>query len=161
MILREKLIALRETAGLSQLAVANTLGVSRQAVSRWESGTSAPSRENLWALAQLYHVSLDWLCDEGSHAPCEQEATGSKQPQQTEVDSLHSVPAQKPATVKPVQKKQHIIFAILAAAMLLSFALFVLLSSCYGRGTKQEIPIDDLSEDKIVIPAEREFHIQW
>ena len=38
MTLREKLIVLRDKAGISQMSLAHQLGVSRQAVSRWESG---------------------------------------------------------------------------------------------------------------------------
>lgn len=38
MTLREKLIVLRDKAGISQMALAHQLGVSRQAVTRWESG---------------------------------------------------------------------------------------------------------------------------
>ena len=45
MTLREKLIVLRDKAGISQMALAHQLGVSRQAVSRWESGDATPSME--------------------------------------------------------------------------------------------------------------------
>lgn len=40
MELKEKLVTLRKEKGLTQLAVAEKLGVSRQAISRWESGVS-------------------------------------------------------------------------------------------------------------------------
>ena len=40
MTLREKLIVLRDKAGISQMTLAHQLGVSRQAVTRWESGVS-------------------------------------------------------------------------------------------------------------------------
>lgn len=43
------------------MELANQLGVSRQAVSRWESGDTTPSVDKLKALAKLYGVSLDWL----------------------------------------------------------------------------------------------------
>ena len=46
MTLRDKLIVLRDKAGVSQMALANRLGVSRQAVSRWESGDTTPSIES-------------------------------------------------------------------------------------------------------------------
>lgn len=64
MTLRDKLIVLRDKAGVSQMALANRLGVSRQAVSRWESGDTTPSIDKLKALAKLYDVSLDWLCSD-------------------------------------------------------------------------------------------------
>lgn len=64
MTLREKLIVLRDKAGISQMALAHQLGVSRQAVSRWESGDATPSMDKLKALAKIYNVTLDWLCND-------------------------------------------------------------------------------------------------
>lgn len=61
MKLEERLTALRKEKGLSQLELAEALGVSRQAVSRWEVGASAPGTENLLALSRLYGVPLDEL----------------------------------------------------------------------------------------------------
>ncbi|HIW76496.1 MULTISPECIES: helix-turn-helix domain-containing protein [Gordonibacter] len=57
----ERLAARRRQAGLSQEALAAQLGVSRQAVSKWERSESSPDTDNLIALAQLYGVSLDEL----------------------------------------------------------------------------------------------------
>ena len=51
----------RRAAGLSQESLAEQLGVSRQAVSKWERSESSPDTDNLIALAQLYGVSLDDL----------------------------------------------------------------------------------------------------
>lgn len=57
----QRLAARRKQAGLSQEALAEKLGVSRQAVSKWERSESSPDTDNLIALAQLYGVSLDDL----------------------------------------------------------------------------------------------------
>lgn len=46
---------------MTQEFVSETLGVSRQAVSKWENGTSDPSTSNLIALAKLYGVSSEEL----------------------------------------------------------------------------------------------------
>ena len=46
---------------MTQEFVSETLGVSRQAVSKWENGTSDPSTSNLLALAKLYHISAEEL----------------------------------------------------------------------------------------------------
>ena len=51
MTLREKLIVLRNKAGISQMSLAHQLDVSRQAVSRWESGDTTPSMDKLKALS--------------------------------------------------------------------------------------------------------------
>ena len=49
---------------MTQEFVAETLGVSRQAVSKWESGASAPSTTNLMALAKLFGVEAEELLKE-------------------------------------------------------------------------------------------------
>ena len=59
----EKLIRLRRREGLSQEALAEALGVSRQAVSRWEQGTALPDAAKLLPCARLFSVSTDWLLD--------------------------------------------------------------------------------------------------
>ena len=51
----------RKDAGFSQEELAEKLGVSRQAVSKWERSESSPDTNNLIALAKLYEVSLDDL----------------------------------------------------------------------------------------------------
>ena len=56
-----RLYELRKKAGLSQEELANLVGVSRQAVQKWEAGTSRPDVDNLTALAGYFNVTLDWL----------------------------------------------------------------------------------------------------
>lgn len=51
----------REQCKMTQEFVAEHLGVSRQAVSKWENGTSDPSTSNLLALAKLYGISAEEL----------------------------------------------------------------------------------------------------
>lgn len=59
--LGEQLRAERTRCKMTQEFVAETLGVSRQAVSKWENGTADPSTANLFALAKLYGVSAEDL----------------------------------------------------------------------------------------------------
>lgn len=59
--LGEALKARRTAAGYTQEYVAEALGVSRQAVSKWENGASEPSTANLMALAKLYGLTVDEL----------------------------------------------------------------------------------------------------
>lgn len=59
--LGETLKEYRTNCKMTQEFVAESLGVSRQAVSKWESGVSDPSTSNLIALAKLYKVSVEEL----------------------------------------------------------------------------------------------------
>ena len=54
----------RTQCKMTQEFVAETIGVSRQAVSKWENGTSDPSTSNLFALAKLYGISVEELLKE-------------------------------------------------------------------------------------------------
>lgn len=58
---QQRLYELRKRSGLSQEGLADLLGVSRQAVQKWEAGTSRPDLDNLAALARYFNVSLDYL----------------------------------------------------------------------------------------------------
>lgn len=59
-----RLAAIRRERGYSQEALAAELGVSRQAVSKWERAESSPDTDNLIALAELYGMTLDQLIRE-------------------------------------------------------------------------------------------------
>lgn len=61
MSLGERMKEQRKNAGLSQEKVAELVGVSRQAVTKWETGQSAPSTENLFKLAEIFGTTVDIL----------------------------------------------------------------------------------------------------
>ena len=61
MTLGEKITDLRKKRGLSQEDLAITLGVSRQAVSKWELGDATPDTDKIIALADYFDVTTDWL----------------------------------------------------------------------------------------------------
>ena len=58
---RDRLYQLRRGRGISQEELANAVGVSRQAVQKWEAGSSTPDLDNLSALAEYFGVTLDYL----------------------------------------------------------------------------------------------------
>lgn len=61
MDIADRLQDLRKKAGYSQEQVAEMLGLSRQAVSKWESGQGKPEIDNIVKLTEIYHVSADYL----------------------------------------------------------------------------------------------------
>ncbi|MGI5892176.1 MAG: helix-turn-helix domain-containing protein [Bacillota bacterium] len=56
-----RLVQLRKKNNLSQEALAEKLGISRQAISKWERAEACPDIDNLLALSKIYDVSLDEL----------------------------------------------------------------------------------------------------
>lgn len=69
MDLGSRIQSLRKKAGLSQEALADTLGISRQALSKWESGASLPTLENLLQLSKVFEITLDELITGESPPP--------------------------------------------------------------------------------------------
>lgn len=64
-----RLVELRKKNNLSQEALAAKLGISRQAVSKWERAEASPDTDNLILLARLYGVSLDELLKTDDEIP--------------------------------------------------------------------------------------------
>lgn len=83
MKLSEKIFHCRQRAGLSQETLAEQLGVSRQAVSRWECGETMPEPMKILAIARAFGVSTDWLLDEEK---------GIAEPKNSETESAADMP---------------------------------------------------------------------
>lgn len=66
---------------MTQEFISETLGVSRQAVSKWESGTSDPSTSNLLALAKLYGISAEELLKNVNSGPGKKENCSKEESQ--------------------------------------------------------------------------------
>lgn len=79
MTFAEKLLKLRKDEGFSQESLAERLDVSRQAVSRWESGAALPDAPNLVKLSRIFAVSIDYLLrDEMESDTAPSAATGDE-----------------------------------------------------------------------------------
>ena len=68
MALSENIKARRTQLKMSQEYVADQLGISRQAVAKWEAGTSEPTSKNLSELAFLFEISISELVDPQTYA---------------------------------------------------------------------------------------------
>ena len=96
MELYEKLYELRRASGMSQEELAEKLGVSRQAVSKWESGATQPELPKLIELSKIYQVSVDALLSlehakkQQDSSPAAPAAEGAAQ------DAAERSPAAKP-----------------------------------------------------------------
>jgi len=80
MTLREKIYYCRKKAGYSQEEMADKLGVSRQAVSKWETGEAVPELAKFTAIAKLFGVTTDWLLSEDDSEPWGEAANSNERP---------------------------------------------------------------------------------
>lgn len=106
MTLGERIKACRQSAGMSQEKVAELVGVSRQAVTKWEVNQSAPNTENLFKLAEIFGTTVDMLLaseDENKQSPAEQ------------IYYLYKMEAEKKAAIKKQKLKRNILIALLVA----------------------------------------------
>lgn len=69
MTFSEKLMELRRRSGMSQEQLADRLGVTRQSVSKWESGTAMPELVKLISLSELFDVTVDYLVKDWMEEP--------------------------------------------------------------------------------------------
>lgn len=108
MALRDRIKNCRQSAGLSQEKMAELVGVSRQAVTKWETGQTAPSTENLFRLAEIIGTTVDFLLtdeEKSSPTPAEQ------------IYYLYKLEQEQKAALRAVQRKARLreaFFALLA-----------------------------------------------
>ncbi len=81
MKLHETIYTLRTARGMSQLELAEALEVSRQSISKWETGSAVPELEKLIRMADIFGVSLDALA-RGTAEPTEEGAQETASPHQ-------------------------------------------------------------------------------
>ena len=125
MSLGERIKEQRKISGLSQEKVAEIIGVSRQAVTKWENGQSAPSTENLFKLAELFGTTVDMLAasdKEKINSPAEQ------------IYSLYKMEQEKKLEELRAKIKKNIFFALVVAA---GYAIVYLAGRIFGTTEQQ------------------------
>ena len=101
-----RLQALRKERGLSQEALADRLGVSRQAIGKWESGGALPSIDNLLELAAILETTVDYLLTGAEPpAPEEQDPLAYGEPETVSVDALKALLAEQQPEPEPKKRK--------------------------------------------------------
>ena len=120
MKLSEKILYCRRRAMLSQEALAERIGVSRQAVSKWETGEAMPEVTKLLQLAQTFGVSTDWLLSEDDPEP--EASAESVQPLQPE--NPHTWIDDVPGMLGTLLRKYGWLFGVRMAGSGLLFLLF-------------------------------------
>ena len=94
----QRLADLRRSKGFSQEGLARKLGLSRQAVSKWERAESSPDTENLISLAKLYGVSLDELLNPSDEIEDDIEFENEDRARQREAEAAERARTHEAAT---------------------------------------------------------------
>lgn len=110
-MLSEKIYTLRRKSGLSQEQLAEKIGVSRQAISKWEGGLSTPELDKLRALSEYFQVSID-------------EITNDKD---SNTKAAEPEPKRNSATQKRTESKIGIGLCLLGATCLILFGLLMII----------------------------------
>ena len=121
MKMNEKIILCRKKAGLSQMDLADLLGVSRQSVSKWETGEANPDVSNIAALAKALGVTVDWLLNEEETEKENGDTSASKtdgaSPPPVSANSAYPSWMEKmPGIIMPLIKKHGWLFGLYIAA---------------------------------------------
>lgn len=148
MRLDEKLVCLRKEKGLTQLDLAEAVKVSRQAVSKWESGGGIPSTENLRGLSELYGVSIDYLLNEEAREPEEdttpREKTGT---------------SPEPVPVREVKRKvliKWVVFALGLLGLIVAIYIFVI-----AGNEDNFVSINDVQKKEVELEIGPGFDLEW
>lgn len=134
MILSEKLIMLRKKNGWSQEELAMKMNISRQSVSKWESGASLPDLDKILKLSQIFNVSTDFLLKDS----LEYEDVNPEQKEYE--DKIRIVSLEEANLFMNISEKTAWKIGIGVAACVLSPVVLILLGGLaeYGNGMLSE-----------------------
>ena len=142
MELKEKLVELRRQKGLTQDELARELGITRQAVSKWERGVIAPATVNLVALGRLYGVPLDELVNGDL-----EEASGGVA---VAVEAGADPPVDEEAPRKRVGWWKGLVIGLVILIAAVTMIYFAMLRD-KGQETPRPLPMEDMEWDYIDI----------
>ena len=125
MSLGERIKEQRKSSGLSQEKLAEFVGVSRQAVTKWETGQSAPSTENLFKLAEIFGTTVDILLasdEDEKNSPAEQ------------IYYLYKMDQEKKVEERRMRLKKNVFFSLVVVA---GYVIVYLAGRIFGTAGQQ------------------------
>lgn len=136
---KDKLSVLRKQHSMTQMELAEKLGISRQAISKWERGVAEPSTENLVSIGKLFNVPVDTLVDENL--------------QLQQISSTQVAVAEKPDGLARDRKFncRKIWVAVLSVCILLSAiaSIIVIYSAAFKKPEDDSIQMEDLHGEEV------------
>ena len=125
MNLADRLHDLRKKSGYSQEQLADLLGISRQAISKWESGQGKPDLDNIIKLTELYNISADYIITGQDFQKNDTDAPHVHAAPSAPVPSAESSSSRK--ELHPITRKTIGCISIIAATALVTLLLIIAL----------------------------------
>lgn len=137
MTVGQRIAQKRKELGLSQEGLGDKLGVSRQAIYKWESDASLPEVEKLVALSRIFSVPVGWLLGEEEH-PSSQTDSQSAELTEAQIKMVQEIAdrylaAQTARTPQPPVKRRRWLVLVGCGAAVVAAALFLNLFSQLNR----------------------------
>ena len=150
MTFKEKIVKLRKLKGLTQDEFASAVGVSRQAVYKWECGQSYPEVAKLLEIKFLFGISIDDLLDESYEVIVPEKKKRKRKPKVEDGAAAAAAPAPK-AEPAPAKKEEEPYFAPMADEDIRKELLG--LSAKKAEPVKEEAPAAPVVEEAPVAAA--------
>lgn len=147
----EKIAALRREAGLSQEALADKLGISRQAVSKWEADQAVPGMDNLMELSRIFGVSVDTLLRPDGVLPGKEDSAEERSSEDTEKVVLS--PSGYTVSYKPELTKRTKAFVIVVALLLCASVVCSIISLVWLVRLQQEVNLIPRGGNTVYVPT--------
>ena len=136
MSIAERILTLRKSKGMSQEQLAEAVGVSRQAVSKWESEQASPDPEKIITLSEVFGVTTDYLLK--GVEPEKEEAKTEEKAEEKKTEDTHmtvgDVLDQKILTEKNKEKSKKLLkyvliaLGVFLAIDIISFIIYVIVN---------------------------------
>ena len=132
MSIAERILTLRKSKGMSQEQLAEAVGVSRQAVSKWESEQASPDPEKIITLSEVFGVTTDYLL-KGVEPEKEEAKTEEKKTEDTHM-TVGDVLDQKILTEQNKEKSKKLLkialiaLGVFLAIDIISFIIYVIVN---------------------------------
>ena len=133
MSIAERILTLRKSKGMSQEQLAEAVGVSRQAVSKWESEQASPDPEKIITLSEVFGVTTDYLLK-----GVEPEKEEEKKPEEKKTEDAHMtvgdvldqkiLTGENKAKAKKISKYVLIALGVFLAIDIISFIIYVIIN---------------------------------
>lgn len=150
----EKLLSLRKEKGYSQEILADKLNVSRQTISKWESGITTPELEKIILLSEIFNISIDELVGK-------EEA--DKLEKNTEDNKFNFKKSKHKIIKNKIIRKSIIIFSIIFIVSVFSFILYryLIVDTIYKRILYCEPEKNEFCYTKQIVKYENNIEKKW